>query len=284
MTFLRLIATSTDRTAVSWHNLLHTIDGLVAVGTLSLAAVTAVLVMATFWMARRTATLARATNEEVTAVAEQIDLDRQSVEALRDQVAVARLSAQSAVRPVLVDVHRPLVPEAIRGALETPEHEIGWEAAQETRRVAAPDSIVWGNERAIYISVPLRNVGPGTAFIRGIGIQWLRGLPGEGVATLAVVPPQEGTRIQFTVQREHHEDLPTVDEFSNYGTFTLDVAYTDVSGEQWTKTSAHVHRDPGGRWLTRQVFLYHMRGGQEGSYRLGRASSSLRSGVGCLIT
>lgn len=107
-------------------------------------------------------------------------------------------------------------------------------------------------------SVPLRNVGPGTALITGIGLRWERPLPGGGIATMAVVPPGERTRIQFTVPKE--DQRPSLAEFDRYGTFSLEVAYSDVAGGQRTMTHAAVNLDrPYNRWHISQVHLHHKR-------------------------
>jgi hypothetical protein len=267
-----MICTMPAATALTTHNLLHTVEGWVAMATIAVALVTASLAAATFFMARKTAALAGSTRDEVKAIGQQIDLERESVEVLREQVEVqradvevARLSSEATIRPVLVDMKRPLRPEEnpLQGGIAIEQHNIGWPGAGERRNVPAADSEVWGSDETIYFTVPLRNVGPGTAFIRAAGLKWLRPVSAAGLLSNAIVPSGEVTRVQLTLDHRH-EGARTLEEIENYGSFSVEVSYTDVSGGQWTLTRAHVQRDQQyGRWYTSQVFIYHRRGGDE---------------------
>jgi hypothetical protein len=73
---------------------------------------------------------------------------------------------------------------------------------------------------------------------------------------MAVVPPGERTRIQLSVLKENQR--PSLAEFVQHGTFSVEVAYTDVAGSQWTLTRADTNLDrPNNRWITSQIYLHH---------------------------
>jgi hypothetical protein len=147
-----------EATEVTWDNLFRTVEGLVAVGTIALAVVTGLLAGATLWVARKTASLAGSTRDEVAAVADQVELSRQTVEAMRDQVEVARsevelakVSVEAPIRPVLVDVRRPMDPDEVEGGTAQQFDEVTWEGAGERRRIAVADAFAWETDNAIYL-------------------------------------------------------------------------------------------------------------------------------------
>lgn len=134
---------------------------------------------------------------------------------------------------------------------------------------------MWAVAEAIYLSVPLRNVGPGAAFIRGIGLRFQgRVMSAGGRPSIGVVPPGEVVRIQYTIETAGRDDMPSLDGIEQYGSFSIQVAYTDVAGEQWTLTRANVQRDARyNRWITSQVFLYHRRGGTDNAIDWGNEAT-----------
>lgn len=234
--------------------------------TLALAGVTA-------WMAFETRRVAGRTEEEVQAVRAQAEAIQDQAAAAREEVELSRASLETPIRPVLVDVQRPTTrPEGLPQAEQ--EDALAWPGTAERRNVPMADSYAFETVDAIYLSVPLRNVGPGTALIRGIGLRWDEdALPGAGVPTMGVVPPGERTRIQFSVPKENQR--PSLAEFQQRGTFGVDVAYTDVAGGQWTLTRAHVNLDRTvDRWFTSQIYLHHKRGERAGSIDWGDTVAS----------
>jgi hypothetical protein len=62
-------------TPLTWHNLFNTIEGIVAVATFTLAAVTVVLAWRTSVMASKTADLAEFTKEDVALARTAVEAD-----------------------------------------------------------------------------------------------------------------------------------------------------------------------------------------------------------------
>src|SRR6266568_3371795 len=112
----------TDTSLLTWHNLFHTVEGIVALATIALALVTASLAGATLVMATKTASLADSTRDEVAAFGRQIELDERTLGVLQEQVDVQRLASESTIRPVLVDVNRPLDPAEIGDGMAVRQH------------------------------------------------------------------------------------------------------------------------------------------------------------------
>jgi hypothetical protein len=261
-----ILSVLAEATRLTWHNLFSTVDGLVAIGTIGLAAATAILAL-------KTASLAGSTREEAQAVGREIELSRQTLDAVRDQadaireqaetargeVEVMRAGLETQIRPVLVDVRRPTDPAELAeaGGQALRYDRVAWEGTRERRHVPIADVLVWEAPDAVFFSVPLRNVGPGMAFVREVGFRWPldRELDARGAPTMGVVPPYESMRIQFAIWKRG--DRPTLAEFENYGGgFAIDVVYTDVAGAQWSRTTSDIQRDHEGRWHVRRVYLH----------------------------
>jgi hypothetical protein len=82
---------------LTWHNLFETVEGLVAVGTLALAAGTVILAWRTSLLARETKQLAGFAQVELSAVLDQ-------TRAMEQQVAIERASLEASFRPLLLTV------------------------------------------------------------------------------------------------------------------------------------------------------------------------------------
>jgi hypothetical protein len=93
-----------DTSPLTWHNLFHTVEGMVAFGTLLLAAVTSLLAAFTYRMASKTKTLADSTVQEIDLSQKTLEaIQRQSASA-EAQVGVAQGSLAASFRPVLISV------------------------------------------------------------------------------------------------------------------------------------------------------------------------------------
>jgi hypothetical protein len=246
-------------------------EALVAIATGALAFVT-------YLLARSTRRLAGSAEREVKSFGEELSMSRQTLAAIREQteaakqeVDISRVASQATIRPVLVELPRALNPREVTGATAQQFHHVSWEGAPKHKNVPIAESMVWATADAIYCTVPLRNVGPGAAFIRGVGLRWQgRVMSAGGVPSIGVVPTGEVVRIQYTIDTSQSPDLPTLDEIEASGSFSMQVAYTDVAGEQWTLTRADVQRDARyNRWITSQVFIYHRRGGHNNAIDWG---------------
>jgi hypothetical protein len=107
---------------LTWHNLFETVEGLVAVGTLALAAGTVILAWRTSLLARETKQLAGFAQVELSAVLDQ-------TRAMEQQVAIERASLEASFRPLLLTVPagmgRPKAPPSASGATSTAESTFG---------------------------------------------------------------------------------------------------------------------------------------------------------------
>jgi hypothetical protein len=201
-----------DLTPVTWHSL-WTVEGLVALGTLALAFVTAFLAWRTSKMASKTATLATST-EQLAKLTEQ-------------DLALSRVAIEADVRPVLVAVpHGEFVRET--------NYEVS--VPRSGVRRGSPDrATVYAQiveDETLFVSVPFRNEGAGIAFISSAVLRMSQGGELMGEATTTQVPPQGFTRASFAVLR--NEQVFTVERLAADGDgFSVAVTYSDLAGNVW---------------------------------------------------
>ena len=188
-------------------------------------------------LATYTAMLARQTKRTVDAASEQADIARQQVAASERQANLVADAQAASVQPNLVAV-----------PLSAPEQSGGKPFAQHPWVVSVGHNDDVGSRS---IDVPLRNIGPGVAVIRGIGVTGSPGISWGGSMTSSIVAVDEVVRFKFEVPGDRPELKPLI---TSNG-FDLVVSYTDISGNMWYRTCANVHYN-GSRWLVRQVFLY----------------------------
>lgn len=158
---------------------------------------------------------------------------------------LARASLEAGVRPLLVDV-----PQG-KAADEMPiEFDEG-----DTVYVDDPGRVLIAeDDRYFFCSVPLRNVGPGAAFIRGLGLRFGGDVGWSGKASATVVPSGEVSRFTFSVPKDRQELQEAIAQLQA-GSVVLAARYTDVRGQQDTTTQAYVFWADG-KPRVRQVSLH----------------------------
>jgi hypothetical protein len=240
-------------------------EALVALGTLGLAVGTFVLALAT----RR---LAVSTDKEVKAVGDELDLSRQTLAAVqeqaaaaRDEVETSRLAAEATIRPVLVGARTAKAVRPDIGDVQTAYEPVAWPGTNETRNIPIGTATAWEDANTIYISVPLRNVGPGVALLRANALT-LGDHRVSGVPSLGVVGPGETTRVQFNVARADDRSVALTEQS---GSFSIEVAYTDAAGGQMSLTRADLQFDRAGLWYVSQVFLHRKVADRDGGIEWG---------------
>jgi hypothetical protein len=198
------------RVASASEEMLATLDTLAAVAGLATALGTALLAAATFVLARRTGEQSR--------------------------TATAALEAQ--VRPLLIDVA-----PGSDGDHEAPLYPNG-ERGEKWKRGYAVVTFDGGRG---YVSVPLRNIGPGPAHILGARLEATHasGPPLElWMATKQFVPSGEVVRVSLLLGNDaRHLQGAFVDAVRQRGSgLTLVVEYADVGGGQRTRSRLELAR------------------------------------------
>jgi hypothetical protein len=153
-----------------------------------------------------------------------------------------REALRATIRPILVDVPLDAPGTARVTYADASEHLVGTGSVH-----------VLATEDYVFCSLPLRNVGPGVAVIRGLG---LREPPCSGNVSRMVVPRGEATRFSFSVPRDRPELQEGIESMLG-GRFILEARYTDADGGQDTITRAFVLRLKDDRYRVRQVALLH---------------------------
>jgi hypothetical protein len=204
-------------------------SGVAALATLALATVT-------WLLARRTSKLAISAKDEAQASREANDISRESMD-------LVRASLSATIRPVLVDMS-----SHEQGTIST----LRWADGSEDQ-VGPGHVVVRSTDQLVVCTVPLRNVGPGTAVITGLG---LVEAPYPGSASRMIVPPGESTRFRFSIPRDRPELADGIQQILA-GRFVMEVGYTDVDGQHLTISRAFVVRpdDPKEPYKVRQVAL-----------------------------
>lgn len=101
----------------------------------------------------------------------------------------------------------------------------------------------------------LRNIGPGVAFLHGHGLT--AGTYGwSGNMSSGVLAAGEDVRLKYLVPHDRPE-LGALRAAIGSGTFSAELSYSDVSGEQKVTARADVHRTGlEGTWVVRQLYLF----------------------------
>jgi hypothetical protein len=229
-------------------------EALVAIGTLALAAATGLLALSTRNLAARTSEevehsgrLVEESQRQVKATQEQAHTAQEALAAAHEQTRISQLTLNAQIRPVLIDVPLDL-------AAQGPIFYEGRDEPVTAQRGAVHVEI---SEAGASISVPMRNAGAGLAMIRGVGLRTGEPIPSPPVTVRpANVPPGEDSRVSFAVAADHPA-LATIQ-----GTivplpgnsFSVEVAYSDLAGEQMTVTRFDVYFRSGS-WEVQQIHL-----------------------------
>ncbi|MEX2646087.1 MAG: hypothetical protein WD249_07495 [Gaiellaceae bacterium] len=197
-----------------------------AITTGGLALVTFALAAAAYWQARSSAKLVQVTERSVLAT-------ERSVEAAEAAVDIANRQRAAGLLPVVVDVPPGQTSESERFSFAT----LGVPDDPLSPFEAEPGEVYLNVEWAEFdhlLSVPVRNLGPGIAVLTTPHPSYFQergGVHRQGKASRTVIPPGEFARLQFRVS---HTDRLTA--------FYVEVAYTDVGGEQMHRTQLFIRR------------------------------------------
>ena len=194
---------------------------------------------------------ARSTDASVKAALQQVELGQKTLEQ-------ERAALQASIRPLVVDVPSGMYwrendQEMWRfDGKRTDMGEITW-----IKTLEYPEVVV--------LTVPVRNIGPGPAFIKGVQLmsgsedlstpdgtpifdRWMQGKEGRGIFSQPfidheVIPTGEMARITFSVGDPESTGVLTKD-------FAVVVKYSDLSGAQRTQTvirfsTVEPHQPPG---------------------------------------
>jgi hypothetical protein len=272
----------------------------VGIGTLALAVATAILafvsaagVRVAARAGKDTRSLAETSEQEVRVLGEQIGIQREEVDAVLAQAEASRLQVETSqaalratVRPILVNV-----PFGSIAPREPVQDGVRIGPGDDQFALVAPFAIhvAQSNEGpSLYVSVPARNVGTGVAIVQDAAIlsndlraRW------DGTATVSVVPPGERTRATFRFPAVLHGD-PLADERavrihndmlgqdSGVRRFVVDIVYSDISGEQPTRSRFEIasisSREQPPNWRVLKVHLFRDDG----------AEPFVSSGIGAL--
>jgi hypothetical protein len=114
-------------------------------------------------------------------------------------------------------------------------------------------------EGKIFCAITLRNLGSGTAIIKGLGLRFGSVEGWSGDRTVGIVATGESTRFMFVIP-DSRDDISEEDrQMLMDGNATLIVDYTDAYGRQKITSKAHISSSQvrGGRLLTvRQVGFF----------------------------
>jgi hypothetical protein len=230
---------------------------LVGIGTLALAVATAVLAGATFRMVRWTrktaeaaledvrasALLARSAGDQAKASQASADAAHEAAQSAAIDVELSRRALETQVRPIIVDVATSQL---------DPKHTVRF-ARKSPVTVGCYRVLVSEDNGFVHCSIPARNVGAGTAFIRGLGISISPDFGWSGKISLSIVAPGESTRTTFSIPKSRVE-LRELASAVLTGTFSIELRYTDINGGQDTITRLDVH-NIGSSIYVRQVSL-----------------------------
>jgi hypothetical protein len=195
-------------------------------GTVVLAAATVVLAWAT-WRAASAAKRAASEATEATKATQRLaDTTLAVARASEEEVQATRGVLEASIKPILVDVPRNL---------DGPVTELTFEDSATLNLGAGAIAAPTETDRFAYFSVPFRNIGPGVAFIRGLGLEFPGRTGWSGKMSASVVGPGDTTRLSFSIPKDRPELAEGLDQLRG-GNVSVLVSYTDVHGGQMTMT------------------------------------------------
>jgi hypothetical protein len=241
---------------LTWHTLFHTTDGIAAFGTIALAVVTGFLALGTLLTARRTketATethgLAEATNRLAELTAKEVQAVADQADAARQEVELSRQALQANIKPRLLNV-----PWSNAG-----ETHVRFENPRlpSTTHPPPPDLT------STTVHVPLRNVGPGLAFIQEVTMYWnevgsnVNPVSYIGTTTAKVVPTDEMmvARFLFGDELNSSRALRIAEQAR---AFWVEVSYTDAVGLQMERVRLTFGLDADAAWVVTEVGYFQV--------------------------
>lgn len=204
-------------------------------GDFWVAAATIALAVATFAMVRQTRHLAQLTRDELAAIQDQ-------AHTAQEDVAVAREALEASYRPILVDV----------SATGDGDEHVAYLGAS----FDVPHGSVHAAEKSgyLYCSVPLRNAGPGVAFMEAPGLRWSdEATPIIGDSSLHAVPPGDEVRLRFSIRDRIVPFAEVRAAVIEAGTIVVEAGYADIVGTAQPTTRAEFARNDEGAWEARRV-------------------------------
>jgi hypothetical protein len=165
----------------------------------------------------------------------------------RRATRIAQAELEGTLRPVLVDVPEESQPDEVRFTNVGRDHN----AAVKVGEVYVhPFQFVGSQDYLFFISVPIRNVGPGTAFVSTPHPYVGRGpdmAEAQGAVTTLAVRPGDSARVNF---------VPNQAGFLQGGRLFATVAYQDAAGGQATRTQLFIKTGQGEDWHVRGIALF----------------------------
>lgn len=197
-----------------------------------------VAALATVALGYLTYRLARGTEAMAMAVSDQVKASRAQVEASREQADLTREALSGSVRPILAGIPR---------GIEVHSSDLViWPGAGSLRLDDEGEIVA----TADFCTVPLRNVGPGIAFVESYTLEGWGGQHWFRKCSSGVIPSGSKARFTFFSPERLAPDSPKPHQA------TLVVAYRDV-GKAGLTTRVDIVRSTAGVMVVNRVSIFH---------------------------
>jgi hypothetical protein len=196
--------------------------------------------------------LARETKEEVSHAARHVEatqaqarIANEALQVANEQTGIAQRTLGAQIRPVLIDMpfERSVQDEipGYRGSVHA-----------------------GATSNGPVISLPVRNAGAGLAIIRGAGLRVGEPIPSPPVTiTPANLPVGENCRINFAIPLDHPAAEPVQRVLRASGGFSIEIAYTDLAGQQLVVSRFDVYYHPQANWNWQVRQVHHLEPGMD---------------------
>jgi len=190
--------------------------------------------------------LAASSEDAVGVASDQLDLVTEQIRLGYGQLELERSSLEASIRPVVVDV--PVGLYLGEGGL------IGQDRGE--------ISCTFGTDQSIDLSVPVRNIGSGPAFVRRALLTTGPGNVLDAEANRRVIPTGELAKIFIKVRPDFIGHGAVAAAVTSVGALAVALEYSDLGGEQRTQTLVHLYRfrsadgHSQGHFLVEQVELF----------------------------
>lgn len=176
---------------------------------------------------------------------EQLEAAREQAQATQAQASVAAQQLTASIRPLIVDAPRNVwAPQAMQVRFD------GGLSIQVSDKGAILFPRRDDGQRLVDVGVPVVNVGPGVALLRGLGLR-VGDAGWSGRMGRNVLLPSEETFLTFSVPLDRPELETLVHALRVRTNFSVEVAYSNAAGGDMLRTRLDVHDE-----RVRQVFLY----------------------------